>query len=424
LLYWQKLYQKPESEKAPMDYSTLTQEIKLPSSLKEVDPHSISAAFEQVTDGRHKRGIRYSVALMLTLTMLAKLAGETTLAGICQWVRLRGDWLNEHLHLQRTSWPALSTYSYVLQRLDPQELTTVIEQCLTRAETSRRCGTEPSRLLSQAGRQQKAHVAMDGKTMRGTLRHDSPEQPSVHLLSLYEVSSGTVLAQRAVETKENEISAAAELLTPTLIKGRICTADAMHTQKKMCLLFTLNDGDYLLIAKDNQPTLHADLQLFFEDPQADRSGWQSATTCHKGHGRIETRLLTTSTDMHDYFAREWPGIAQVFRLERIVREKGQCRTTVVYGLTSLSPKQAGPARLLALIRAHWAIENRLHWRRDVTLNEDHSQLRTGCAPQILSILTNTLLALMDFIHVPNVPAQMRFYQARPCQALRLLLLKL
>ena len=103
-----------------MDYRTLSPELELPVDLSEVDPTSIYAAFEQVTDGRHKRGIRYPLALILTLIVLAKLAGEPKLSGVSQWVRLRGTWLNEHLHQQRTSWPAASTYTYVLDRIDPR----------------------------------------------------------------------------------------------------------------------------------------------------------------------------------------------------------------------------------------------------------------------------------------------------------------
>jgi hypothetical protein len=109
-------------------------------------------------------------------------------------------------------------------------VTRVMQECLTRAETSRRCGEDPSRLANQAGREQSAHIAMDGKTMRGTLGHEAATQPSVHLLALYEVQTGTVLAQRAVASKEHEISAAPALVTPEQIKGRIYSADAMHTR--------------------------------------------------------------------------------------------------------------------------------------------------------------------------------------------------
>jgi predicted transposase YbfD/YdcC len=407
-----------------MDYITHAPEMDLPASLNEVDAYCVYAAFEKITDGRCKRGIRYPVALILTLIVLAKLMGEPKLSGVSQWVRLRGTWLNEVLHLQRTRWPAASTYTYVLERLDEQEVTRVMQECLTRAETSRRCGEEPSRLANQGGREHSAHIAMDGKTMRGTLGHEAANQPSVHLLSLYEVKTGTVLAQRAVATKENEISAAPALVTPELIKGRIYSADAMHTQKKWCRQVIRAEGDYLLIAKNNQPTLREDLVLFLDDPEADRRCWQTASTCNKGHGRLEKRTLIATTELNDFLARDWAGVGQVFRLERTVLKKGIWHTTVVYGLTSLSPKRASAQRLLELNRGHWGIENRSHWRRDVTLGEDHSQVRSGCAPQVLAALNNTVLALMDFLHVPNVPNQMRFYQAHPLEALRLLLVKL
>jgi predicted transposase YbfD/YdcC len=265
---------------------------------------------------------------------------------------------------------------------------------------------------------------MDGKTMRGTLGHEAVTQPSVHLLSLYEVKTGTVLAQHAVATKENEISAAPTLVTPELIKGRIYSADAMHTQKNWCRQVIHAEGDYLLIAKNNQATLREDLVLFLDDPEADRRCWQTASTCNKGHGRLEKRTLIATTELNEFLARDWAGVGQVFRLERTVLKKGIWHTTLVYGLTSLSPKRASAQRLLELNRGHWGIENKLHYRRDVTLGEDHSQVRSGCAPQILAALNNTVLALMDFLHVPNAPNQMRFYQAHPLEALRLVLVKL
>jgi Transposase DDE domain len=155
--------------------------------------------------------------------------------------------------------------------VNQHEVTWVIQQCLTRAQTSRRCDDEPSRLATQGGHEHSAHIAMDGKTMRGTLGHEAATQPSVHLLSLYEVNTGTVFAQRAVATKENEISAAPDLTRPEQIKGRISSADAMHTQKKWCRQVTCDGGDYLLIAKHNQATLHEDLALFLDDPEADRT---------------------------------------------------------------------------------------------------------------------------------------------------------
>src|SRR6266513_5946125 len=92
-----------------------------------------------------------------------------------------------------------------------------------------------------------------------------------------------------------------------------------------------------------------------------------------------------------------------------------------YGITSLAPTRASATRLLALVRTHWHIENRLHWRRDVTLREDHCQVRKGEAPRILALLNSFLLAVLDLVGVSNVPKQMRLFDAQPLLAVRLLL---
>jgi hypothetical protein len=103
--------------------------------------------------------------------------------------------------------------------------------------------------------------------MRGTLSHEAAHQPSVHLLSFSEVQTRMVLAQRAVDSKEHESSAAPDPLTALHLRGRIYTADAMHTHKKTCRCLTYNDGAYLLVAKNNQSGLRRDLELFFADPR-------------------------------------------------------------------------------------------------------------------------------------------------------------
>ena len=206
-----------------------------------------------------------------------------------------------------------------------------------------------------------------------------------------------------------------------LVKGRIISADALHTQHAFCFSVTRWDGDYVLIAKDNQPTLADDLRLFFTEPPVDCRDWRTARTVDKGHGRLEIRELVASTELNEFLAGQWAGIAQVFRLTRTVYEKGAMRREVVYGITSLPSTRASAARLLALVRTHWKIENRLHWRRDVTLREDHCQVRKGEAPRILALLNSFLLALLDLFGVSNVPKQMRTFDAQPLLAVRLLL---
>ena len=300
----------------------------------------------------------------------------------------------------------------------------MIASVLLKARAVEQCGSEPSRLQAQKQDEALTQVAMDGKTVRGTLGHASEGQPSVHLLSLYECQSGIVLTQRAVKSKENEISAAAALVHPALVKGRLLSSDAMHTQKKWCAYVHGYGGYYLTIVKKNQPQMYQDLVDFFEDPEAEHQDWQYSKSVQKGHGRLELREIWSSTQMNEWFETEWAGVAQVFRLRRHVKDSDKEREETVYGLTNLPRKKANASRLLAFQQAHWRIENRLHWRRDVTLGEDACQVRTTGAPQALAALNGGVLALMDWLHVPNVASQMRHFCAHPLEALHLLCDKL
>lgn len=166
-----------------------------------IDPASLCCAFEQVTDGRKKKGKRSPLPLLLTLLMLGKLAGETTINGIVDWIKERQTWLRSQLNWPKR-FPTNSTYSEALARCDAQQLVTVIASVLLKARAVEQCGSAPSRLEAHKQEEARTHVAMDGKTVGGTLGHESVGQPSVHLLSLYECHSGIVLTQRAVQSFE------------------------------------------------------------------------------------------------------------------------------------------------------------------------------------------------------------------------------
>ncbi|TMC58878.1 MAG: ISAs1 family transposase [Chloroflexota bacterium] len=210
----------------------------------------------------------------------------------------------------------------------------------------------------------------------------------------------------SVAEKENEITAVKELLTPVYVKDRVWTADAMHTQKTACQCIDQFGGKYLFFFKDNHPTAHEDLALFFQDPDADQSTWGFFSQTDKGHGRLTTRTVRTTTEMNDWFASEWTGIAQSFQVIRTVKRKrrkvieqaeaqeqtpaGEQATPgsqqapvkhtpkakasrkarqvifveetsqqIVYGFSNLTPSQAGPQAIATFLRKHWAIENRL-----------------------------------------------------------------
>ncbi len=122
-----------------------------------------------------------------------------------------------------------------------------------------------------------------------------------------------------------------------------------------------------------------------------------------------------------HIKRQWADVGQVFQIEREIVRQGKPTHEVVYGITSIPPEVGGPDRVLSLVRAHWHLENRVHWRRDVTLGEDACQVKQGQAAQVLAALNNVVLTLMDQLGVANVAAQMRAFAANPLAALTLVL---
>jgi predicted transposase YbfD/YdcC len=394
-----------------MDYSTLTQPpvgIEEAAICAQTPKNSLYKALQMLPDKRRGAGKRYPLPVLICLLCLAKMAGQTTLKGATEWVRLRAAQLSSAFGLKRTAMPCQMTYKRILETIDAQVLNDVLAAFFTRWEAESRCENEPSRLQTVSGHLEHTQVAIDGKAVRATSKEDQP----VHQLSAYDVKTGVVLFQVNVQEKQNEISALKPLLTPSFIKGRIFSLDAMHTQTELCAKIDHGGGYYLLVAKDNQPSLARDLADFFTAPPCD---WQrtQAETWDKAHGRLEHRHIICSPDLNAWFAKRWRGIGQVFRLQRTTTllKTGQVRKQTVYGISNLSVSKAPAMRMLALNRGHWGIENRLHWRRDVTLGEDSCQTRTGAAPGILARLNSAVLSLMDRLGVHNVARQARFFDA-------------
>lgn len=370
---------------------------------------SLYDRLEQLTDKRHARGKRYPLGLLLLLLMLAKLAGEDRPQGIAEWVRARLSDLLEWLPVTRESLPCANTYrTAVSQAVEPGELQQQISEFLG----------------AQTGGTASVLVAFDGKTMRGTLHRDNPT--GVHLLAAYHPQSGLVLAQVQVGAKTNEITAAPQVLKSLDLRGKVVMGDALHTQRAVSVQIVEQGGDYLWIAKDNQWRVRADIEQAFtpevcgpgSSPQP--TDWQTAQTVDKGHGRITLRTLTSSALLRDYL--DWPGVAQVFKLERDVRTLAneRLRHEVVYGLTSLTRAQAGPAELLAWVRQYWGIENGLHYRRDVSLNEDATRMKNSTAAQVWATLNNLVVGLRAHLPFASVPQARRHFAARPEDALDIL----
>jgi predicted transposase YbfD/YdcC len=392
-----------------MNYSMLEGARELARWSKESEALSIYHELGKIEDRRGKKGKRYSLALLLTCVLLAKMAGETTLQAIAEWIRLRSAWLQEVLPDTRATFPCAATYSNTLRAVDHVELNQVLMDLLTRVRAEKRIQGEQT------------HVVLDGKTLKGTQNHLAEDQTKIHHMNLYEAKTGIVLKEQMVVEKENELTRVGDFLTPLLLQGRLISADALYTQRSVCQQVIAAGGDYLFFVKQNQPTLYQDLSLFFREPPLDCCDWRTASTINKGHGRLENRFLWASTELNDFLARDWYGVEQVFCLRRRVEHPLKCTQQIVYAITSLTPQKADPSRLLALTRDQWSIENHLHYRRDVTLGEDACQVRKGAAPHTLAVLNSFVLALFDFCQVSNAKQQMRRFDARPLQAVRLLL---
>lgn len=401
----------PDTGKVNMDYSIVADRLSQDADGLVFDVQSLYMHLLSIVDRRKRRGCRYPLAVILLLVVLAKLAGEDKPCGIAEWARTRAALFVKALALPRPTLPCANTYRLTLsQTVMADELDAHFQQFLAH--------------LPRPG--PGAHIALDGKTVRGTI--PTGDSRGLHLLAAYVPAQGVVLLQVAVDGKENEISAAPRVLNGLDLQGKIVTGDAMLAQRALSRQVVAAAGDYLWTVKDNQPTLRADIAELFEPTTPLGKGFnigptdfRRAQTVNTGHGRIETRTLTASSLLGAL--SDWPGLAQVFRLERHARlvARGTTRHEVVYGVTSLTSQAASPARLLELVRQHWGIENGLHYRRDVTFREDAGRTKSWNLAHALATIHNLVLALLLHAGHSNLAQARRHYAAHPDDALRLLL---
>lgn len=193
------------------------------------------------------------------------------------------------------------------------------------------------------------------------------------------------------------------------------TGDALYAQQGLCRQIVERGGEYLFVAKANQPTLLEDIITLFADPPGPLAYCEEADR----HGnRREVRRLWASSELAEYSG--WPYLVQVCRIQREIKVNGQVKIEEAYAFTSLWPHEADAGRLLSLNRGHWCIENCLHYVRDVTFGEDKSQVRTGNAPRVMAALRNTAIGVMRLSGTTNIASALRRNAARPPEAIRLL----
>jgi predicted transposase YbfD/YdcC len=326
--------------------------------LNQAHLHSLVEMLEAIPDPRGKHGLRYDLPFLLTCLIAALLCNGNSSEAVSQWCREHEQVLRELFGSRLFLTPSGSLSRWLLPQIDVQSVEQVLSTWIR--ATSQTSATDP--------------LAVDGKTVRGA-RTAEGEAP--HLLSCFTHHSHEVWAEVAVGEKTNEIPEARKLLPSLPIRGRVCTFDALHSHRQLWNLLRSKHAYPLFVIKGNEPTLQADLTTYFADPYAQV---QQAETTDRRRGRIEHRLIKVSQELCSYLQAEWSGISHVAQLTRTRTEKGETSVEVVYLIAILPPGHDGPQDLLALVRGHWAIENNLHYVRDVTFAEDRSRIRTGHAP--------------------------------------------
>jgi predicted transposase YbfD/YdcC len=345
----------------------------------------------QVPDPRKKRGRRHPLAGLLATGIAAVVARSRSFAAIGQWAAEAGTDVLAGLGAARG--PAEeSTFRRAFALVSPDVLDRLLGAWLhTRA--------------AQAGG--RLVIAIDGKTVRGA-KDKTGKAP--HLVAALAHGIGAVLGQVAVDAKSNEIPAVRELLKAFAdLAVAVITIDALHTQHDTAKAVLARQADYVMTVKGNMPTLYRQLKKL---PWAAVPAVASVST---GHGRRARRTVKA------VLAPAWVefhGAAQVAQLRRTVTKKGKKTVEVVYLVTS--DRDADPATLAAWVRGHWHIENKLHWVRDVTYQEDKSLVRTGNAPRVMATLRGLAISLLRLDGHDNIAAANRHHARDPQRTLKLL----
>ncbi len=360
---------------------------------------SLMDAVADVPDPRKARGKRHPWALLLTLISAALVCGQRNGRAIGQWVAEHADELRTQLALPPRALPSTSTLRRALRAIDVAAL----EARLAALAAER--AVPPSATDAPPWQGQ----AVDGKAVRGANRHGA----QVHLVSLVQHDTGGVCNQVRVRNKSNEITAVPLLLQGRDLHGTVTTMDALLTQQALAHQIRTQGGHYLMVVKENQPTLYAAIDLVFTlpPPPLPAHHLEEVTTLSKGHGRLETRTLERTCALTGYL--DWPDVGQVLKrtCQRIKLKTGEVSEEVTYGITSLGWQEASAAQVEGLWRGHWAIENKVHYVRDVTLGEDGGQIHQGAAPQVLAALRNGILTVLRRQGATNIADALRHYGA-------------
>jgi predicted transposase YbfD/YdcC len=329
------------------------------------------ACFADLEDPRSGNAQRHELDEIVLIALVAVLCGAEGCVDMALFGRSKEALLRRFLELPGGV-PSHDTFSRIFRLLDPA----AFEACF-------------GRYLRALSKRVEGVVAIDGKTARRSFDRQNGRAP-LHLISAWACETRLVLGQLRVDDKANEIPALPALLALLTLDGCIVTADAMHCQKNTAQAILARGGDYVLALKANQPALYEDVRLLLDDPEAPPD--DLASTTDGDHGRIEIRRAAI---VHDTAwlaaAHEFPGLKAVGKVTAAREQDGRTTVTTRYYLLS---RPLAAARFLAVVRAHWQIENRLHWVLDVVLDEDRARARKDHAPENLARLRRFALNVL------------------------------
>ena len=326
--------------------------------------------FEGVADPRRSNATLHDLDEMLMIGLLSALCGGEGCADMERFGRAKEGFLRGFMRLAHGV-PSHDAFTNLFNALDPGGL----QRAMLRLAEGWAAG-----LGSEV-------VAIDGKALRRSFAAAASRSP-LHLVQAFASEARLVLGQVRVEDKSNEIAAVPTLLEMLALKGRVVTADAMHTQRQTARAVTAAGGDYVLALKGNQGALHEDVKLYLDDPAQDEN-CLSHQDVDGSHGRIETRTASVAHDIDWLQGRHrWPGLAAIGKVVAMRETKAGTTTETRYYIMSA---KLSPQRFQHAVRSHWAIENSLHWVLDVTMNEDRQRNRTGHGPENLALLRRLAL---------------------------------
>ena len=330
------------------------------------------ACWEGLEDPRSGNAALHDFHELLMIALCCVLCGGQGAVDMAVFAEAKEPFLRSFLTLAN-GLPSHDTFSRLFRNLDPDQFRESFQ-----------------RFMAQFSGQLQGVVAIDGKVLRGSFDRASGKSP-LHMVSAWGSQQRLVLAQVATDAKSNEITAVPKLLKMLSLKGTIVTADALNCQRAIAEQIVEQKGDYALALKGNQGTLWDDVVLLLEDPELKAS--TAAPAVEADHGRIETRTATVSAEI-DWLQKQhqWPGLKAIGKVVRRRETADKTTTETAYYLLS---RVLSPERFNQVARQHWGIENSLHWRLDVVMNEDQDRTRMGHGPHNLAVLRHMAINAMQ-----------------------------